>query len=151
MNHAYYLCLLSPTFVLFCEYSWYDLWMSPTQETTLATAQAMVSNGLYAAGFRFVNLDDGNMIGEPAIKIKRGDVGTGASIEACNLQAATLTARSIPTPLTFRKEWPTWRHSCTPWGWDSGFTLIEGRRHVEGARASLVMRSWMPTPMPRGG
>ena len=43
--------------------SWYDVWMSPSEENTLATAQAMVSKGLFAAGFRYVNLDDGNMIG----------------------------------------------------------------------------------------
>lgn len=37
--------------------------MSPSEAKTIATAQAMVSKGLTAVGFKYVNLDDGNMIG----------------------------------------------------------------------------------------
>eukprot|EP01116_Phalansterium_solitarium_P007284 TRINITY_DN19879_c0_g1_i1.p1 TRINITY_DN19879_c0_g1~~TRINITY_DN19879_c0_g1_i1.p1 ORF type:complete len:555 (+),score=132.94 TRINITY_DN19879_c0_g1_i1:131-1795(+) len=43
--------------------SWYDVGMGPTEELVKATVDAMKSNGLYDAGYRYVNLDDGMVIG----------------------------------------------------------------------------------------
>ena len=39
--------------------SWYDVLMNPSAESVLATASAMAKNGLQAAGYVYVNLDDG--------------------------------------------------------------------------------------------
>lgn len=39
--------------------SWYDLYMSPDDNTVRQTVKAMKDTGLYAAGYRYVNLDDG--------------------------------------------------------------------------------------------
>lgn len=39
--------------------SWYDVLMSPSTEIVQATAQAMATNGLQAAGYTYINLDDG--------------------------------------------------------------------------------------------
>jgi hypothetical protein len=39
--------------------SWYDVLMNPSAESVLATAAAMTKSGLQAAGYVYVNLDDG--------------------------------------------------------------------------------------------
>lgn len=39
--------------------SWYDVGMSPSADLVTNTAAAMASNGLQAAGYIYVNLDDG--------------------------------------------------------------------------------------------
>jgi len=36
--------------------SWYDVFMSPSSAALLETASAMATNGLQAAGFKYVNL-----------------------------------------------------------------------------------------------
>ena len=49
--------------------SWYDVFMSPSSTALLATADAMASNGLQAAGYSYVNLDDG------IVEVTRGPDG----------------------------------------------------------------------------
>ncbi len=39
--------------------SWYDVLMSPSAEGVLETANALRTSGLQAAGYTYVNLDDG--------------------------------------------------------------------------------------------
>lgn len=39
--------------------SWYDVQMNPTQDQIMDTIKAMRNNGLQAAGYKYINLDDG--------------------------------------------------------------------------------------------
>lgn len=39
--------------------SWYDLYMTPSEAVIRETVQALKSTGLFDAGYRYVNLDDG--------------------------------------------------------------------------------------------
>jgi len=70
--------------------SWYDVQMGPSAELVEATAQAMASNGLQAAGYKYINLDDGivqttrdangNLIPDP--KFPQGFIGLADFLHA---------------------------------------------------------------------
>lgn len=57
--HLQHLCSLGYRLFVDALRSWYDVLMNPSDDLTRATAQAMVDTGLAAAGYKYVNLDDG--------------------------------------------------------------------------------------------